>query len=130
MHLRAFDGDAAVLKVYAEVSDFEHGRGLFGLRGGRAPERRAYAREKLVHPEGLRDVVVRARVERLNFCLLLAAHGENDDWDLRDGAEGSAELEPVGSRHREVCDDEFGRPVAEGLERGEAVGGDAHVLAV
>ncbi len=42
-------------------------------------QRRPHAREKLVHPERLGDVVVGAEVERLNFAGFIAAAGQNDN---------------------------------------------------
>ena len=79
----------------------------FLLRGRRAPERGPQPREELVHAERLRDVVVRAGVERGDLVALGLAHGEHDDRNRAPAAQAPDHLDAVDPREAEVEDDEI-----------------------
>jgi len=87
------DGNLVRGGVDAEVADLDH-RVEF-IVGGDAAEVGAHARQQFVHAEGLGDIVVGAGVEGFNFLPLLVAHRQNNNWNLRDGANAATELDAV-----------------------------------
>jgi hypothetical protein len=79
---------------------------------------------QLLNAEGLRNVVVGACIERFNFHQVLIADGENDNGNLRDGADFAAQLHAIHLRHGDVGDNEIRLPCVDGLHSFDAIGGD------
>ena len=79
-----------------------------GLAAGSA-EQSAQAGEELRQGEGLRQVVVRARVEARDPAVDLGLRSEHEHGNRVPGrAEMAAHLEPVDARHEDVEDDRIG----------------------
>ncbi len=84
---------------------------LVGGRSGRASQRDTDPGIELVHPERLRDVVVRAPFERLDLLALLIATRQDHDRRRCLAADPSDEVEAVHVRQAEVEQDDV-RPMA------------------
>ena len=95
-----------------------------------AAQQRAHAREQLLALERLDEVVVGARVEALDARLQRVARGQDQDRHVVVGAQRARDLDAVELRQAEVEDHEVGRERAALLERGRAVGGRAHLVAL
>ena len=88
-------------RVHFEVVHFYRVR----LKALPAPQQRAYVREQLAEVEGLRQVVVRARVESLDAVVNRVARRHHKDWHGRAcGAQFAADLEAVFARKHDVED--------------------------
>src|SRR5262249_52199301 len=85
--------------------------------------------EKFVHAEGLGDVVVRARVQRLHLVGAVSAAGQDDDGRAGPAAQPADYLHPVQVRQAEVEDHQVRRAVAGPLQRLPAGGGRVHLVA-
>src|SRR3954453_5069985 len=95
-----------------------------------AAQQRAQPGEQLLALERLDEVVVGARVEALDARLDGVARGKHEDRHVVGRAQPARDLDAVELRQAEVEDHEV-RMVGRGLvERGLAVAGDAHVVAV
>src|SRR6185312_15746703 len=74
--------------------DFETGNGNAERRGvGRkasAAQSGAHAGHQFVEAEGLRDIIVRAGIERFHFVVVGIAHGDDDDGHIPAAANGAA----------------------------------------
>ena len=121
--------DAMLRNVDEEVAGFDDLRG-FCTGCAAAAQLRANAGLQLLDAEGLGDVVVGACVERFDFHQVLIADGQNDDGNLRDGANLAAELNSVHLRHGDIGDDEVRFPCVDGLHSLDAVGGDPQRIAL
>ena len=88
------------------------------------------ARDELAGAERLRQVVVGALVETEQLVGLLAARGGHDDRRLRAGVDAAADLDAVEAGQHQVEHDQVRGALGEGVERGEAVPDDAHVVAL
>src|SRR3954464_1872251 len=100
MQLRAVYGDATLLQIEMEISDFKNRRGRINrLYGTGSPECGTDTRQQLVHPERLCDVVVRPGVKCLDFRTFFASDGKHYDRELRNRTQVTAELEPIRLRH-------------------------------
>src|SRR3989442_6769163 len=97
-----------------EVAD-AHGR--LGSVVPRSPERGAKAGEQLVSPEGLRDVVVGADVERPNLFALVPDRGEHDDRQPAPASDLGADVDAAPVRQNEVQHDRIGRARGDRVER-------------
>ena len=107
------DRDGPLLEVDDEIADLEH-------RLGRRPdpaECRPQPREQLVDAERLRDVVVRAGVERGDLLALLADGREDEDRDARPRPQLAADVDPAPVGEDEVEDDRLGRANGGGRQR-------------
>ena len=102
----------------------------FRLFRARAAEIGADARQEFLHAERLGDVIVGARIQRLNLSPLLTAHREHDDGNLRLRPQMAAQFQAVHVGHGQVGDDHIRRPVFHDLERRFAVVGNADVVSV
>ena len=74
--LAVVDGQCAC----GEDAGIGHGRAAVGRPG--VADGRADTREQLFGAKGLRQVIVRARVQRGNLIALVAARGDDDDGNL------------------------------------------------
>ena len=83
------------------------------------PKEGAQTREQLGEREGLRQVVVGARVETGDATVDLRAGGQHQDGNTHPrGAKPAADLEPVGAGHEDVENDRVRRRLEiEALER-------------
>src|SRR5215472_15296881 len=96
-NLAAADCDFVGGGVDAEVSDLDNGVSLGFARD--AAKIGADSGKKFIHAEGLGHVVIGTSIKGFHFLLLLVADRENDDRDLRVGADRAAELDSVNRRH-------------------------------
>src|SRR5579872_6776529 len=64
--------DLAGSIIDRELSDFQRRSLQLSLRDATSPYRCTDAREQLAHPKRLREIIVRADVQRLNFIALLS----------------------------------------------------------
>ena len=71
--------NAVPFEVDAKIANFEN---LCSFICGRAPQRGANARQQLVHPERLGDIIVSSGVKRLYFGLLFASDRKHDDRNI------------------------------------------------
>ena len=118
--------DLVRVRVQRQVGDDE--RRAAARRA--AAQERAQPGEQLLALERLDEVVVGAGVEALDARLDRVARGEHEDRHVVGGAQAPRDLDAVELRQPEVEDHEVG-VVGRGLvERGLAVAGDAHVVAV
>ena len=90
------------------------------LRGGgpdvlEAAQRHAQAGQQLVHGKGLGQVVVRAGVQRVDLVGVLAAGRDDDDGQLRPGADLADDLHAVHVRQAQVQQEDV-RALGGGLE--------------
>lgn len=93
--------------IDAQLTELEHG----GLRRCTRPavaQGHAHAREELVHPEWLREIVVRACVERPHLVLLATAGREHDDRHSAPLPDLFGEIDSVTVGQAEVEQDERG----------------------
>jgi hypothetical protein len=72
------------------------------------PYRRAEAREQFRGAKGLRDVIVRATVERGDFIPLPHARGHDYDGDIAPLAEGAQGIEPIDIGKAQIKDNDVG----------------------
>jgi hypothetical protein len=79
---------------------------------------------------GLGEVVVGAQVQAEEEVLLGAAGGEQQDRDVRLGAQDAAHVEAVDQRQHHVEHDEVGADAAGAVQCRTAVGGDLHRVAL
>src|SRR3954447_2034956 len=73
------------------------------------PQRRAHAGEQFVHPEGFRQIVVRAEVESLDFASLIAtARQHHDRHTVVTAADCAQEIMALNIGKSEIEDDQRG----------------------
>src|SRR6266446_7444869 len=101
MGVLAANHDTVLRYVDQEVAGFDD-LWRFTVGGGAATQLSADAGLQFLNAEGLGDVVVGTCVEGFNFHQVLIADGENDDGNLRDGADLAAQLNAVHLRHGDV----------------------------
>jgi hypothetical protein len=92
-------------EVDAQVADVDEGRG--GRRRGGAAERGADPGEQLADPEGLREVVVGARIEGLDLVRFPASGRDDDDGNRRPAADLAGEVDAVAVGEPEVEEDDL-----------------------
>ena len=110
MDLPLVDMNGPRLQVYAEITNCDQiWRQL--LCSGYASKCGAHSREQFVHAEWLGHVVVRTRVERFDFGLILTFHRQHDDRYLRFRSEPFAQLQPIHVRHSQISNHKVGRPI-------------------
>jgi hypothetical protein len=94
------------------------------------PQRRAQARQQLVHPERLCQIIVGAEIERLNLAGLVAATRQHHDrYAVVAAANHAQELVALNVRQAEVEDDQR-RALREQVERHLAVARLQNVVAL
>ena len=103
-------------------------------RGGAArrppAQQRPQAREQLLALERLDEVVVGARVQPLDARLDGVARGQHQDRHVVGRAQAAGDLDPVELGQPEVEDHEVGVVGGRLAQRGLAVTGDAHLVAL
>ena len=109
-----------------EVADLERG----GAARRPAAQQGADPGEQLAALEGLDQVVVGAAVEAVDAVLGLGAGGQHQDRHVAVGAQAAADLDPVEARQAEVEDDQVGDEAGGDVERVDAVGGGADLVAL
>jgi len=112
--------------VQGEIPDAQWGRAA----GWTAPQQRPHARKQLLAARGLSEVVVGARVESLDAGLQGVSRCENQDRHVVVVAQPLGDIDPVDLGQAEVEDHEVGGERATVLERGGAVRGGAHLIAL
>ena len=115
-------------RARGEDAGIGHGRAAVGRPG--VADGRADAREQLFGAEGLRQIIVRARVQRGDLIALVAARGDDDDGKLRPLAHRLDYLHPVHVRQAEVEHDEIRTVRAYHGERLTAGARDDNVVSV
>src|SRR5262249_31281344 len=85
-------------------------------------------RQQLAHPEGLRHVIVRPRVEGGHLLRFLLAGREHDDGDRRPRPQPADDLDPVDPRQAEIHDHDVRSVTSGEVERGLTVSGRGHVV--
>ena len=103
----ALAGDAAARQVDAQIAQLDHGVGAWPVDG--PAQHRPHACQQLVDPERLGHVVVGAGIERLHL-LTLVAHGRDEqDRDVRPGADLACDLVARAVGEQQVEQHEVGR---------------------
>src|SRR6266851_7609209 len=77
-YVAAFDLDAVGLRIYAEVTNFDHVR-FERLCCREAPKPGSDPCQQFIHTERLRDIVISAGIERLDLGALLISYRKHDD---------------------------------------------------
>ena len=95
-----------------------------------APQQRADPREQLLALERLRQVVVGAGVEAADAVLGLGASGQHQDRHVALRAQAAADLDAVEAGQAEVEHDEVRDEAGGDVERLDAVGRGAHLVAL
>src|SRR5258708_39078858 len=120
MDLGAGPDHAAVGEIHANRTECNHG---FTVRAGRAPAQRgAHPRQQFTDAEGLGEVVVGPRIERLYLVDFVSARRQHYDRQRRPGAKVAPEIHAVQIRQAEVeyhqirlAGGGFGQTLASGL---------------
>ena len=87
--------------------------------------------EQLLAPERLGEKVVGAVLHRLHGLFDGAERGQQDDVDVgRDRFRGAQQLEPREAGHLEIGEDQIDGAALQPLERGAAIGGEQHAIAL
>ena len=107
MHFVASAHDAPRRQVDLHVTETKHGVGR-SLVARRTTQRDADARQELADAEGLGQVVVGARVERLDLFLLVAACGQDDDRPRIPLAQPCRHFHAVDVGQAQIEDDQIG----------------------
>ena len=102
--------------VDGDLADDEGPRPLTAGHAASA-ERDPDARQQLLGPERLGDVVVGTEVERLHFVGLGTARGQDEDRHGRRRSHPAADLGTLEIRQPEIEDDQIGRAIGSGLKR-------------
>src|SRR5581483_7994751 len=105
LHRLAAEPHRLLLEVDAQLPDVVHGLG----RRLDAAHRGTQARKQLLDAEGLRHVVVGARVERGHLLALVADDRKNDDGDAAPRAQLAADVGAASVRQDEIENDGVGR---------------------
>ena len=98
--------------------------------GRAAAQQRAQAGEQLLALERLDEVVVGADVQALDAAVERVARGEHEDRHVAVGAQAPGDLDAVELGQAEVEDDHVGHERDGLVERGLAVAGEAHLVAL
>ncbi len=105
-YLLPVESDAALFAVDREFADAESGAlpslPVRSVQRRLPPQDDPDAREQLGHAEGLREIVVRARVERLNLLPVVSACGDDQNGELRDLTQLSDDVHAVHIRQPEI----------------------------
>ena len=109
-----------------QVADLERGGPARGAPAQQGPD----PRQQLLALERLDQVVVGAAVEAGDAVLGLGAGGQHQDRHVAVGAQPAADLDAVEAREPEVEDDEVGDEAGGDVERLDAVGRGAHLVAL
>ena len=112
--------------VEREVADLERG----GAARRPAAQQRPDPRQQLLALEGLDQVVVGAAVEAVDAVLGLGPGGQHQDRHVAVGAQAPADLDAVEPGQAEVEDDQVGDEAGGDVERLDAVGGGADLVAL
>src|SRR5581483_959353 len=104
LHRLAAEPHRLLLEVDAQLPDVVHGLG----RRLDAAHRGTQARKQLLDAEGLRHVVVGARVERGHLLALVADDRKNDDGDAAPRAQLAADVGAASVRQDEIENDGVG----------------------
>ena len=94
---------------------------LAGQRVPRAPQHGSDARRQFFRAEGLREIVVGARVQPQNAILLRAARRQHDDRDGRTPPQLREQFEPVERGQHDVQQDQIEGPVQRARQTGGPV---------
>src|SRR4051812_4063214 len=113
-------------EVELDLSETEHW--LYGLAG--AAQDRADAGEELFYAKRLREVVVGAKVQSIDFVTLSAPGGKDDHGQFRPAAELAKHLEAVDLRHHQVQNNPVRRARRERREGLFAARGELDLVAV
>ena len=119
--------DAAAGQVDAQLAELDHGVGARAVDG--PAQHRAHARQQLVDPERLGHVVVGSGVERLHLLALVADGRDEQDGDVRPGADLARDVVARAVRQQQVEQHEVGRLERDLRERVGARPHDVHVVA-
>ena len=99
-------------------------------RGGRRRSSARIRASSSLALEGLDQVVVGAAVEAVDAVLGLGPRGQHQDRHVAVGAQPAADLDPVEAREAEVEDDQVGDEAGGDVERLDAVGRGADLVAL
>ena len=108
-YVAAFDLDAVGLRIYAEMTNFNHVR-FERLCCRKAPKPGSDPCQQFIHAERFRDVVISAGIERLDLRALLVSYRKHDDGNSRLRSKMAAKLDTVHVGHPKVGDHEVGCP--------------------
>src|SRR5579862_9392183 len=101
-----------------------------GITGAASPERGAYARHQLLNAKRLDDIIISARIERLNFVAFAISYSEHDDGHITGSTDFGTGFQPGHSRHIYIEDDQVGPLGANFFESFLAAGSFHHRIAV
>ena len=118
--------DLAGVGVELQVADLERG----GAARRPAPQQGADPCQQLAALEGLDEVVVGAAVEAVDPVLGLGPRGQHQDRHVAVGAQAAADLDPVEAGQAEIEHDQVGDEAGGDVERVDAVGRGAHLVAL
>ena len=94
-----------------------------GRRGFRAADLRPRARRELEHAERLRDVVVGARIQQIDFFMLRMARRQHDDRHGGAPPDLAADVDAVHIREAEIEHHEIGAIRRGGIDAGGSIRG-------
>lgn len=116
MHLRAIFGHLLGSQIDCERIGFDN-RLISFRRGGIAPDRGTQPRQKLVHPKGLRDVVVGTGIQRFDLVGRIGARRQHDHRHREPATQTGQDLDAGYVGQAEVEDNHIGFVLGGGAQR-------------